>query len=87
MFVVHLMRYKWGEEAPFPGYKTLARQMGISDKMARRHAKSLETKGFLRREIRRADTNRFDLGPLFRALEQRLDELNAKRAARLKAAA
>jgi DNA-binding MarR family transcriptional regulator len=87
MFVVHLMRYKWGEEAPFPGYKTIARQMGVSDKMVRRYAKSLEQKGFLRREIRRADTNRFDLEPLFRALEQRMDELGAKRAARLKAAA
>jgi hypothetical protein len=38
MFVVHLMKYKWGEDAPFPGYKTLARQMGVSDKMARRYA-------------------------------------------------
>jgi DNA-binding MarR family transcriptional regulator len=70
MFVVHLMKYKWGEDAPFPGYKTLARQMGVSDKMARRYAKSLEDKGFLKREMRQAQTNRFNLEPLFRALEK-----------------
>jgi DNA-binding MarR family transcriptional regulator len=84
MFVVHLVRYKWGAEAPFPSYKTLARQMGVSDKMVRRYAKSLQDKGFLRREIRQADTNRFDLEPLFRALEQRLADLHSQR---LKAAA
>jgi DNA-binding MarR family transcriptional regulator len=87
MFVVHLMRYKWGEEAPFPGYKTLAKQMGVSDKMVRRYAKSLEDKGFLRREIRKADTNRFNLEPLFRALERRLAETNLKKATPLKVAA
>jgi DNA-binding MarR family transcriptional regulator len=72
MFVVHLMRYKWGEDSPFPGYKTLAKQMGVSDKMVRRYAKSLEAKGFLKRELRQANTNRFDLTPLFQALERRV---------------
>ena len=52
LFVLHLMEYKWDERAPFPSYKTLARRMGISDKMARRHAQSLEAKRYLRRVAR-----------------------------------
>lgn len=65
LFVLHLMAFKWDENAPFPGYKILATRMGISDKMVRRYAKDLETKGFLRRQIRIGRTNRFDLTPLF----------------------
>lgn len=70
MFVLHLMQFKWDAEAPFPGYKRIAAQMGISDKMARAHAKSLETKGLLVREMRVSQTNRFDLTPLFDALNK-----------------
>ena len=36
MFVIHLIRYKWDESAPYPGYKALAKQMGVSHKSARR---------------------------------------------------
>jgi DNA-binding MarR family transcriptional regulator len=68
MFVLHLMEFKWDADAPFPGYGTIAKRMGISDKMARRHAQSLEAKKYLRREIRTGRTNRFDLSPLFDAL-------------------
>lgn len=68
MFVVHLMQYKWGDEAPYPGYKTIAKRMGVSDKTARRLAKSLEDKKYLVREIRRANTNRFHLTKLMAAL-------------------
>ena len=74
MFVVHLMDYKWDAEAPFPGYKTLAKFMGVSDKMARRHAQSLEVKGYLVRKLRVSQTNKFDLTPLFTALELALTE-------------
>ncbi len=68
LFVLHLMEFKWDTSAPFPGYATIAQRMGISSKMARRHAQSLEAKGYLRREIRVGQTNRFDLSPLFDAL-------------------
>ncbi|MBA3640519.1 MAG: helix-turn-helix domain-containing protein [Acidobacteria bacterium] len=70
LFVLHLMEFKWDDEAPFPGYKTLAARMGISDKMARRHAQSLETKKYLRRQMRTGQTNLFDLTPLFDALKE-----------------
>lgn len=70
LFVINLMAFKWDEEAPSPGYKTLAARMGISDKMAHRHAQSLEIKGYLSRQIRTGQTNRFDLTPLFDALQR-----------------
>jgi DNA-binding MarR family transcriptional regulator len=62
------MQYKWGAEAPYPGYKTIARKMGVSDKTARRLAKSLEDKKYLVREVRQANTNRFHLAKLMSAL-------------------
>lgn len=68
MFIVHLMRYKWGEAAPYPGYKTIAKHMDVSDKTARRLAKSLEDKKYLVREVREANTNRFHLAKLMTAL-------------------
>ena len=68
MFIVHIMQYKWGEAAPYPGYKTIAKRMGVSDKTARRLAKSLQDKRYLVREIREANTNRFHLNKLMSAL-------------------
>jgi DNA-binding MarR family transcriptional regulator len=68
MFIVHLMQHKWGAEAPFPGYKTIAKRMRVSDKTARRLAKSLEDKKYLVREVREATTNRFHLTKLMAAL-------------------
>ena len=68
MFVVHLMQHKWGTEAPYPGYKTLAKRMAVSDKTVRRLAKSLEDKKYLVREIREAKTNKFHVKKLIDAL-------------------
>jgi len=77
MFIIHLIRYKWNEMAPYPGYKTLAKQMGVSHKSARRYAQSLEAKGYLRRRVRIAETNRFDISPLIAALEKHLEQIPA----------
>ena len=68
MFVLHLMDFKWDAKLPFPGYKTLAKRMGVTDKMARNHAHSLEIKKYLLRHMRIGRTNRFDLSPLSDAL-------------------
>jgi DeoR/GlpR family transcriptional regulator of sugar metabolism len=68
MFVVHLMQFKWDEAKPFPAYKTIAERMAVSDKTARRFAVSLQGKGYLQREMRVAQTNRFDLSQLMAAL-------------------
>lgn len=78
VFVLHLMQFKWDEKEPFPSYKVIAAQMGVSDKMARRHAKSLEDKHYLRREKRQGLSNRFDLNPLFDALAQAAAERAGK---------
>jgi hypothetical protein len=68
MFVIQVMSYKWGADAPFPGYKTLARHMGVSTVYARSLARRLESKKLLNRIVRVGSTNRFDLTPLFKAL-------------------
>lgn len=70
MLVIHLMRHKWDEAPPFPGFKTLARRMGITATSVRNHARSLEQKGYLRRLKRVGTTNHFELSPLFQALEK-----------------
>ena len=74
MFVIHLMRYKWDKESPYPAFKTLAELMGVSDKQTRRYAQRLETKNLLRREFQKGSPNKFDLKPLFRALEKHREE-------------
>src|SRR5262249_53349944 len=70
LLIIHLIRHKWDASPPFPGFKTLAKRMGITATSARNHARSLDKKGYLVREKRVGTTNLFDLTPLFRALEQ-----------------
>jgi|GEM_PF-2176408 len=70
MLVIHLMRHKWDEAPPFPGFKTLARRMGLTDTSVRNLARSLEKKGYLLRHKRVGTTNHFELNPLFQALEK-----------------
>ena len=74
MFVIHLMRYKWDKASPYPAFKTLAERMGVSDKQTRRYAQKLETKNLLRREFQKGSPNKFDLSPLFRALEKHRED-------------
>lgn len=69
MFVIHLMQYKWGADAPFPAYKKIADCMHVSVKTAQRFAKSLQDKKYLFREFRRGGTNIFHLNKLIAALE------------------
>jgi DNA-binding MarR family transcriptional regulator len=73
VFVLELMVFKWDEQAPFPSYHTLARRMGITTEMTRRHAKSLESKGMLKRLRRTGQSNVFDLLPLTNTLKALLD--------------
>jgi hypothetical protein len=68
MFVLELMSFKWTEDAPYPGYKRIAERMNVSDKMVRRYAQNLEAKTYLRRLVRKNQTNLFDLNGLFKAL-------------------
>ncbi len=70
MFVIQLMFNKWDEKMPYPAFKSIAKRMGIGDGQARKLAVALETKGYLIRKLRKNNTNKFDLRPLFRALEK-----------------
>jgi Helix-turn-helix domain len=70
LFVLHLMTFKWDRELPYPTYKTLALRMGVTDKMVRRYAQSLDRKGYLRRHYKVKAANRFDLTGLFEALSR-----------------
>lgn len=70
MFVLQLMSFKWDAKHPFPNCSTLAGRMGVTDKMIRRYAKSLEEKGYLERTQRNGRSNMYDLTPLFNALQR-----------------
>jgi hypothetical protein len=70
MFIIHLMQYKWDENAPFPAVGTIAKRMGISVTATRSLARNLETKGYLHREGQPGRSNRYHLKKLFRALER-----------------
>jgi hypothetical protein len=68
MFIIQLMSYKWSAEDPFPGYKAIAKHMGITPVYARAIGRRLEGKRLLNRVVRVGSTNRFDLKPLFAKL-------------------
>lgn len=64
--ILCLLRYKRGEEHPYPSYETLGKLMGLHSRRVRQIAKDLQDKGFLvrlerRGEGHRSQTNEFDL--------------------------
>lgn len=73
MFVIHLMSFKWDEKMPRPAMKTIAKRMGVTVDQARNYSRSLDGKGYINRKIRIAKPNKFDLSPLFSALENHID--------------
>ena len=75
MFIIHLLRFKWTAEMPYPSFKRIARMMGVSATAVRGHARRLEKKGLIKRKEQVGTTNRFDLLPLFQALERLQIEL------------
>jgi hypothetical protein len=78
MFVIQLMHHKRDELPPYPGFKSLATRMGVGVGTARGYARSLEQKGYLRREKRIEQTNKFHLKPLFDALEKAMAKAQTK---------
>ena len=72
MFIVHLLSFKWDRGHPFPSFGKVAGYMGISTAAVRGYARALESKGYLKRLAVVGSTTRFDLNPLFLALEKRL---------------
>jgi hypothetical protein len=78
MLIIHLVRHKWTVKMPFPGFKRLAKRMGMTPTGVRAHARSLQRKGLLRRVKRPGKANVFDLEPLFEQLEQLIPQVREK---------
>ena len=70
VFLLQLMTFKWDTNAPYPSYKKIAEQMGVSEVYVRKIARSLEEKKFLNRQQREGTTNEYDLQPLFDILKE-----------------
>lgn len=70
LFVLQLMTFKWDAAAPFPSYGRIAKAMGVTDKMVRRYAQSLQKKQYLIRQYQSHAPNKFDLTRLFDALAE-----------------
>jgi Helix-turn-helix domain len=70
LFVLQLMTFKWDGAAPFPSYGRIAKTMGVTDKMVRRYAQSLQKKGYLTRQYQKHAPNKFDLTQLFDAFAE-----------------
>jgi len=70
MVIIQLMVNKWDANPPYPGFKGIAKRMGITDTAVRTHVRRLERKLYLKRIPRPGNTNEFDLQPLFAALEK-----------------
>lgn len=78
LFIIHLMSFKWNKKAPFPRFGVLAKQMGVTAAAVRSYARSLERKGFLKRQARFGSASRFLLQPLFDALHAVLDSTKSE---------
>ena len=79
VFILQIMGFKWDEEDPYPSYKRIAEQMGISEPYARKIARNLEEKNLLIRQKREGTTNKFDLAPLFEKLSEIGSEIEEER--------
>lgn len=80
LLIVHLISYKWDERAPFPTLATLAKRMGLTTRAVRNALSSLESMGYLRREVdKRGAPSKYHFEGLFSALEQLVDEREARR--------
>ncbi len=80
LLLINLLAYKGRKEHAHPSIATLARRLGVEPRTVRNLARKLENRGLLQRIIRRqghgrAQTNLWDLSPLF----QRLEELEYER--------
>jgi hypothetical protein len=85
LFVLELMVFKWDAKNPYPSYGTIAERMGVSTAYARKLARSLETKGYLRRTVREGQTNQFNLQPLFERFAEAAEQKAKSRKSRKKA--
>ena len=64
LFLIHVRRYQYGEETPFPAFTTIARKMGVTVRHIRAIAKKLEKRGLIKRHSRAGKASRLDLSGL-----------------------
>lgn len=83
VFLLQVMSFKWDKEDPYPSYKTIAKQMGVSEPYVRKIARRLEEKSLLVRRTREGTTNKFDLTPLFEELSEIGSEIEEERSTSL----
>ncbi len=79
LLLINLLAYKGRREHAHPSIATLARRLGVEPRTVRNLARKLEQRQLLVRIIRRkghgrAQTNLWDLSPLFQRLEKLEDE-------------
>ena len=68
--ICHLISYKWKEDAPYPSLGRVAESMGKDLRYLRKVCAGLQTKGLLYRNTRIGGTTRYELGGLFKKLEE-----------------
>lgn len=76
VFILQLMSFKWDARSPYPSYKRIADQMGVSKTYTKKIARKLEDKGLLKRRMQEGTTNRYDLSPLFDVLKDMGEEID-----------
>lgn len=65
-----LLSYKWSNDDPYPAIASLAKYTGMASSTVRRHIRSLEAKGLLRRKFREHQTNEYNFDCLVSRLQQ-----------------
>ncbi len=74
MLIIHIMDHKWGPQAPWPTVKTLATRMSLNVRTVRAMVKRLEGLDYIKREPMLYGPNRYQMQPLFDALEKLMIE-------------
>lgn len=69
LFILQVMSYKWTVRKPFPSFKSISRDTGLSENTIRSCARSLENKNLIKREFRRGHSSEINFQPLIFKLE------------------
>lgn len=67
--LINILKYMWSDKNPYPAVSSIAGHSGMASKTIRKHIRSLENKGLVRRIFRKSNTNEYSLEPLRRKLE------------------
>ena len=81
-FICQLFFHKWDERAPYPSLAKIAERMGVSHRYVRKVCASLESRGFVRRELSKTGgSSRYHLDGLISKFEAMKLEDDAKEVA------